>query len=337
MKKKYIIVAACCFAIIAAFTFYYFFTPLNAEGKTAYIYIDNDDNIDSVINKIRPHSRAHAMKAYTTLVRHSHYAEHIRPGRYALDPHTSTFNTFRHIKNGIQEPLKLTIPSVRTMERLAAVIGKKLLADSAEISKAINDPNIQRDLGVNDTTFTAIIIPNTYDVYWNISPKKFLMRMKKEYDSFWNNERKSQAQALGLTKLQVATLASIIDEETANDQEKPAIARMYLNRLRIDMPLQADPTVKFALKDFTLKRIYNNMLTVKSPYNTYINTGLPPGPIRIPTLASLLAVLEPDQHDYLYMCAKEDLSGTHRFAKTYQEHLQNAKRYADALNKRGIK
>lgn len=337
MKKTYIIVAACCLALMAAFTFYYFFTPLNAEGKTVYIYIDNDDNIDSVINKIRPHSRAHAMKAYTTLVRHSHYAEHIRPGRYALDPHTSTFNTFRHIKNGIQEPLKLTIPPVRTMERLAAVIGNKLLADSTEISNAINDPAIQRELGVNDTTFTAMIIPNTYDVYWNISPKKFLMRMKKEYDNFWNNERKGQAQALGLTKLQVATLASIIDEETANDEEKPAIAAMYLNRLRIGMPLQADPTVKFALNDFTLKRIYNNMLTVKSPYNTYVNTGLPPGPIRIPTLASLLAVLEPDQHDYLYMCAKEDLSGTHRFARTYQEHLQNAKRYADALNQRGIK
>jgi UPF0755 protein len=277
------------------------------------------------------------MKAYTTLVRHSHYAEHIRPGRYALDPRTSTFNTFRHIKNGIQEPLKLTIPPVRTMERLAAVIGNKLLADSTEISNAINDPAIQRELGVNDTTFTAMIIPNTYDVYWNISPKKFLMRMKKEYDNFWNNERKGQAQALGLTKLQVATLASIIDEETANDEEKPAIAAMYLNRLRIGMPLQADPTVKFALNDFTLKRIYNNMLTVKSPYNTYVSTGLPPGPIRIPTLASLLAVLEPDQHDYLYMCAKEDLSGTHRFARTYQEHLQNAKRYADALNQRGIK
>ncbi|MBQ9222710.1 MAG: endolytic transglycosylase MltG, partial [Prevotella sp.] len=155
-------------------------------------------------------------------------------------------------------------------------------------------------------------------------------------DSFWNEERIQKAAQLKLTPTEVVTLASIIDEETANDAEKPMIAGMYYNRLQQEMPLQADPTIKYAIGDFSLKRIYHNMLTINSPYNTYKNTGLPPGPIRVPSIAGIDAVLNMVHHDYLYMCAKEDFSGTHRFAKTYQEHLQNAERYSKALNERGI-
>lgn len=161
--------------------------------------------------------------------------------------------------------------------------------------------------------------------------------MKKESDSFWNAERRGKAQAIGLTPVQVITLASIVDEETASDQEKPMVAGMYYNRLKTDMPLQADPTVKFALGDFSLKRIYNYMLSFNSPFNTYKNKGLPPGPIRIPTIAGIEAVLNLTHHDYLYMCAKEDFGGTHNFARTYAEHLQNAAKYSQALNKKGIK
>ena len=161
--------------------------------------------------------------------------------------------------------------------------------------------------------------------------------MQKESRTFWNEDRRRKAKALGMTEVQIITLASIVDEETANNDEKPMVAQMYLNRLREDMPLQADPTVKFALKQFELKRIYHGQLSVNSPFNTYRNKGLPPGPIRIPTVAGIDAVLNHANHDYLYMCAKEDFSGTHNFAKTYEEHLQNAKRYSDALNKHGIK
>lgn len=163
-------------------------------------------------------------------------------------------------------------------------------------------------------------------------------RMQKEHDRFWENDgRIAKAQELGLSETEVATIASIIDEETANNAEKPMIAGMYCNRLRIGMPLQADPTIKFALKDFALRRIYKKLLTVDSPYNTYVNEGLPPGPIKIASIAGIDAVLNQVKHDYLYMCAKEDFSGTHNFAVTYQEHLRNAAKYSKALNERGIK
>ena len=181
-----------------------------------------------------------------------------------------------------------------------------------------------------------MFIPNTYDLYWNSSVDKLLDKMSEESKKFWTFERKNKAKAMELTPEQVITLASIVDEETANDGEKPMIAGMYYNRLKENMPLQADPTIKFALKKFELKRIYHNMLNTDSPYNTYRNTGLPPGPIRIPTVKGIDAVLNYVHHDYLYMCAKEDFSGTHNFARTYEEHKQNAAKYSKALNERGI-
>ena len=182
-----------------------------------------------------------------------------------------------------------------------------------------------------------MFVPNTYDVYWNMSMDALLERMQKEHDRFWDGEREQKAARMQLTPVEVCTLASIIDEETANNAEKPMIAGMYLNRLKQGMPLQADPTIKFALKQFELKRIWQNLLQTDSPYNTYQNAGLPPGPIKIASIRGIDAVLNAVSHDYLYMCAKEDFSGTHNFATTYQEHLKNAARYSKALNERGIK
>jgi UPF0755 protein len=180
-------------------------------------------------------------------------------------------------------------------------------------------------------------VPDTYEVYWNTSIENLMSRLKKEHDKFWNNSRQEKASAIGLTPNEVCTLASIIDEETSNNPEKPMIARMYLNRLAKGMALQADPTIKFALKDFALKRIYHNMLNTDSPYNTYRYAGLPPGPIKVASVAGIDAVLNAAKHNYLYMCAKEDFSGTHNFASTYSEHLRNAAKYSKALNERGIK
>ncbi|MDE6646831.1 MAG: endolytic transglycosylase MltG, partial [Prevotella sp.] len=192
-------------------------------------------------------------------------------------------------------------------------------------------------LGYDTCTISAMFVPNTYDVYWNMSVDELLTRMQKEHDRFWQGDREAKAAQMQLTPIEVATLASIIDEETANNAEKPMIAGMYLNRLQQGMPLQADPTIKFALKQFELKRIYNKLLTTDSPYNTYRNTGLPPGPIKIASIKGIDAVLNHVNHDYLYMCAKEDFSGTHNFARTYQEHLKNAAKYTKALNQRGIR
>ncbi len=336
-SRKFIIPVVACLLIIGGLLWYFFFSSFTSADKTNYVYIDNDDTIDSVLTKLQPYATSHGMTGYTTLVRHSSYPEHVKTGRYAVEPGLSTFNLFRHMKNGIQTPFNLTVPSVRTMDRMAQTVTTKLLMDSTALAKLLTDQATCQKMGFDTATIAALFIPNTYDIYWNISPEKFLERMKKEHDRFWNEQRKQKAKAVGLTPIEVATLASIIDEETANDAEKPMIAGMYLNRLRDHMPLQADPTVKFALKDFALKRIYNSMLTIDNPYNTYRNEGLPPGPIRVASVAGLEAVLNPVQHDYLYMCAKEDFSGTHNFARTYSEHLQNAARYSKALNERGIK
>lgn len=342
-RRKYLIPAVACL-VVAGIVYYYFFASMAAGNETRYVYIDTDDTVDSVYTKLADVSSSNGMEGFKTLVRHSHYADNIRTGRYAITPGEGAFTVFRHMKNGLQSPVSLTVPSVRTLDRLAAELSKRLMVDSAAIYEALSDEAICKKYGYDTATVAALFIPNTYDIYWNVSVEKLLDRMKKENHNFWSRQREEKARAMKLTPVEVTTLASIIDEETANDGEKPMVAGMYYNRLMLrnaeypdGMPLQADPTIKFAWKRFDLKRIYNNLLYIKSPYNTYKNPGLPPGPIRIPSIAGIDAVLNHVHHDYLYMCAKEDFSGTHNFARTYEEHLQNAKRYSEALNRRGIK
>lgn len=335
--KYYLIPAIICMAGIVAIGYYYFFTAFSMKTEKQYVYIDNDDTIDSVYAKLKPTTSHHGLTGFSTLARHFSYAEKIRTGRYAIEPGINTVNTFRRIKNGQQEPVMLTIPECRTIEQLAARLSTKLMIDSTTIAQTLTDEDYCKQLGYDTCTIVCLFVPNTYEVYWNTSIEKLMGRMVKEHDKFWTSERKQKASALGLSVNEVCTLASIIDEETANNAEKPMIAGMYLNRLKIGMPLQADPTVKFALKDFALKRIYHGHLEINSPYNTYINTGLPPGPIKIASIQGIDAVLNRIQHHYIYMCAKEDFSGTHNFAANYQEHLKNAARYAKALNERGVK
>ena len=348
MKKKgsklYIYGAGTCLLIVIGIVYLYCFSSFSKSGNTEYVYIDSDDNIDSVYNKVKPIANGIPFQAFHTLTNHSGYAEHIRTGRYAIRPGDGALKIWRHLKNGLQEPVNLTIPSVRTLDKLAGEVGKRLMMDSTTLYKALTNEEMCKKYGYDTATIVCMFIPNTYDIYWNTSVEKFFDRMQKESKKFWNFERTEKAKNMNLTPNEVITLASIVDEETANNAEKPMVAGMYYNRLKLrdaeypnGMPLQADPTIKFAWKKFELKRIYNNLLYIDSPYNTYKNTGLPPGPIRIPSVAGIDAVLNHVHHDYLYMCAKEDFSGTHNFAKTYQEHLQNAAKYSKALNDRGIK
>ncbi len=342
-KKKYLIPATICLLVLMGIGYYYFFSSFTGKSETCYVYVDEDDNYDSLLVKLRPIASVHGYHAFKILSRHSSLISHLRTGRYAITPSTGTFSAFRHIKNGMQSPVNLTVPSVRTMQDLAGVLGNKLMLDSASFIKAISCEDTCKAYGYDTTTVAALFVPNTYDVYWNISISGLLKRMQKENRRFWNEARLAKAKQLDMSPIEVATLASIVDEETANDKEKPMIAGMYYNRLKLrnneyptGMPLQADPTIKFALKRFEIRRIYHEMLHVRSPYNTYVNPGLPPGPIRIASVAGIDAVLNMVHHNYLYMCAKEDFSGTHNFATTYQEHMNNAHRYAAALNKRGI-
>ena len=335
-KKVYLIPIVICLIGILLLGYYFFMDSFSKVEETTYVYIDDNDNIDSVCAKLSPIANAHAMMAFQTMARHGGYAEKIRTGRYAIVHGENTITIYRHLKNGHQEPVMLTSPESRTTDRLAGALGKKLMMDSTALAICLKDNDFCQRWGYDTTTIACMFVPNTYEVYWNTTIEHLMDRMQKEHQRFWNNERQAKAQAIGLSPNEVCTMASIIDEETANNAEKPMIAGMYLNRLKTGMPLQADPTIKFAMQDFALRRIYHDMLTYNSPYNTYQNIGLPPGPIKIASVAGIDAVLNRVNHDYLYMCAKEDFSGTHNFARTYQEHLKNADKYTKALNERGI-
>ena len=341
MKKQnsrtYLYIALGGLVLIIALIVFYMLTPVSKAEQTQYLYIDDDDTQDSVLTKLGDFSHTAGMTGLKMLVRHSSYGDHIRSGRYAIKPSEGAFMVFRHLKNGQQTSMMLTIPEVRTTDRLAAVLSHKLMLDSATIADALTNQEICQELGYDTCTISDMFVPNTYDIYWNIGIDRLLQRMQHEHDRFWKGDREQKAAAIGLTPIEVCTLASIIDEETANNDEKPMIAGMYINRLHQDMPLQADPTIKYALRQFELKRIYNKLLQVESPYNTYRNEGLPPCPIKIASIKGIDAVLSYVRHDYVYMCAKEDFSGTHNFARTYQEHLKNASKYSKALNERGIK
>ena len=335
--KYYLTPVAVCLLGVLGMTYYYFMTGFSNQSETQYLYVDADDTADSVFMKLSPMASAHAMTGLRTLVRHCDYEQRIHTGRFAIESGRSTLDVFRQLRRGQQTPMMLTVPEVRTLDQMAAQLGRKLMADSTAIADALADSSLCAQLGFHGATLPCLFIPNTYEVYWNISPEKLLKRMKKEHDAFWNKERIQKAEKAGLTPCEVQTLASIVDEETAVGAEKARVAGLYLNRLRKGMLLQADPTVKYAVGDPTLRRILNKHLAVDNPYNTYRHAGLPPGPIRVASVQGINAVLNAEQHDYLYMCAKEDFSGTHNFARTSAEHMQNARRYQQALNALNIK
>ncbi len=260
-----------------------------------------------------------------------------RQGAFKVNKGDSPFRVMRLLRSGAESGIKFTFNNVRTREEFAERWGSKYMMGKDEMLKVLNDPIALTGVGRTPDNVTAMLLPDSYEFYWDITPTEFLVKMKGYYDKFWNEERMGKARKLGLTPDQVAVIASIVEEETAKADERPKVARLYLNRLKANMPLQADPTVKFAIGDFSLKRITNAMTRTPSPYNTYVNPGLPPGPIRIPEKSSLDAVLDAPDHNYIYMCASEDFSGYHNFAVDYGTHLANARRYQAALNARGIK
>lgn len=340
-KKKILkrsAIALCALAVIlGAGAWYFLFSSMNSTDKTQYIYIDGDDTIDSVYTKVSAVSKGHCMTGFKLLAGSGKYESNIHKGRYAIDGDISAYRLYQKLKVGEQTPLNVTIPSVRTLDVLAGRVTRKLELDSVTLLRALSDPAICAKYDTDTANVIGLFLPETYSMNWDVTAEELIERMKKESDKYWTDERKSQAKAQGLTAAEAVTLASIVAEETNNKAEKPTVAGLYLNRLKIDMLLQADPTVKYALKNFAAKRVLNSMLTVDNPYNTYKYVGLPPGPIRNPERVNIDAVLNPAQHEYLYMCAKETFDGTHNFAKTMAEHQANARRYTQALNERGIK
>ena len=338
-RTRKILVALGCLAvaacIVAGIAYRSLFSTFDIS-ETAYVYVRPATTEADIKAQLHDNCHARSLMGWQLLSRAFPFTPHT--GRYAVEPTDDLLSVYRRLRRGQQTPVRLTIPSVRRLPRLAGVLANNLMLDSTEVAEALADSTVAASLGYTTATLPSLFIPNTYEVYWDISLKAFLQRMQREHDSFWQADNRLQrAQAMGFTPEEVATLASIVDEETNYGPERARIAGLYINRLHRGMPLQADPTVKFALGNDSLRRILNSHLTADSPYNTYRNTGLPPGPIRIATIASLDAVLGAEQHDYLYFCAKEDFSGSHNFARTYAEHMANARRYQKALNQRGIR
>ncbi|MBQ7742250.1 MAG: endolytic transglycosylase MltG [Bacteroidaceae bacterium] len=332
MKKFYILLLTSFLALGTWFLAW----PVSTLDRPVRIYVDRDDNLDSVTAKISVIEPRQMVGFRLTAMLRS-LRGHVHPGCYEVTPSMSSWRLATNIFRGQQTPVSVTVSPTWTKEMALAKVARQLLTDSAGLAAEFNNRDRQREFGVDTATAATLLLSNTYEMYWTTSPRSFMQRMAKERDRFWTAGRTAKAKALGMSREEVYTLASIVDAETANNGEKPTVAGLYLNRLRTGMLLQADPTVKFALGDFGLRRIYGYMLTTPSPYNTYLHAGLPPGPIRVPQTASIDAVLNAEHHDYLYMCANSDFSGTHAFAATYSEHLRNAARYVRALNERGIK
>jgi UPF0755 protein len=310
------------------------FAPINNENDE-YIYIHNNEKFEAIAQQIEEKKGFIAKISFTLVAKALSYDQKVRPGRYVIDE--NLFNTFRRMRNGSQTAVKLTFNNIRTKEQLAGRLSKSLMADSASIVGLLNDSVFLAPYGLSPYNAVAVFIPDTYEIYWNVEAQEIFERMYKHYEKFWTNERMAKAAAIPLTREEVITLASIVEEETKSANERNTVAGLYINRLRKGMPLQADPTVKFAVGDFGLRRILFGHLRTPSPYNTYINKGLPPGPIRLPMTHNVDAVLDFDQHNYIFMCAKETLNGEHNFAVTYAEHQKNARRYQEALNARNIR
>lgn len=341
-NRRFWIVVASLFVVITAIGFYFYNKITNtrivvANGNAAYIYIKADDTYETVLAQLTQQGIVADEELFDFLAQRANYPKKVKAGKYALKKGDTYINVIRQLRAGRQEEVKLVINAMITPRQLASVVGKNLAADSIELINMLEDSTYLAGYGFNTENALCMFVPNTYNFYWNTNATDFMARMKKEYNRFWNDKRKTQAAAIGLTPIEVGILASIVDGETKQADETSIVAGLYLNRLNKDMLLQADPTVVFALRSGPKQRVYSADLKVESPYNTYIHKGLPPGPLALPSQQAITAVLSPSKHDYIYMCAKEDLSGHHNFAKTLAEHNLNAARYRLALDKEGIK
>lgn len=328
-----IILAAC-----GAGAYRILYMPNFTAAGTKYVYIREDDkNFSRLCEELCDSAGCKNIKSFDLLAKLRKYPENMKPGRYAVEPGTNNHALLNRLRRGQQAPVRLTFNNIRLTCDLAERLSEQLMPDCDDFLRYLGDEAYCESLGFNTETVKAMFIPNTYEVYWNTPADRLIARMKREYDTFWTADRLEKAENMRLSPVQVSILASIVEEETAVPEEYPVIAGLYINRLIKDMPLQADPTVKYATGDFSLKRILTKHLETESPYNTYLHEGLPPGPVRIPSIKGIDAVLNYTHHNYLYMCAREDFSGRHNFAVTLKEHNRNAEKYRTELNRRGIR
>ncbi len=336
--KKIAGILLCLVLLVGGYYAYKIWGPNTGSFvKDEYLYIKTGSTYNDVLNALKNGKFIKDINSFDLVARKANYHNKIKAGKYKISNHQSNYTIVKMLRSGKQESVKFTFNKLRTKNDFIQYANNKLEADELVLQRIFIDTTYLKQFGLDTNTAMCALIPDTYEFWWNTSAENLYKKLAKYYADFWTDSRRGKAIKLGLTPQQVITLSSIVEEETNQHTEKSKIASVYLNRLKKGMKLQADPTVKFALNDFAIKRITNNHLNVSSPYNTYQNLGLPPGPICTPSKISIDAVLNAETTNYLYFCAKSDFSGYHTFAATYDAHLKNAQEYWKALNQRGIK
>ncbi|MFA9212558.1 MAG: endolytic transglycosylase MltG [Candidatus Methylacidiphilales bacterium] len=318
------------------FTADLFLNNINAKIKTpSFIYIKSNQSFDRLMFNLEKDEILKNSESFERVAKLLNLQEKIKPGRYQITDGLSNIELIKILKSGRQVPVNLVIKYAKRKENLAFTLAKQLELDSNEVLALLNDSNTLQKAKMDSNNIISLFVPNTYNVYWNITSNHLVDRMIKEYNTFWNSSRTTKCILMKMTPLQVANLASIVMSETNKVDEMPIVARTYLNRIKVGMPLQADPTVLFALNDTSIRRVLSIHTALNSPFNTYLNKGLPPGPICMASTAAIDAVLNAPLHNYLYFCAREDFSGYHNFAETFAQHQVNARKYQQELNRRG--
>jgi UPF0755 protein len=306
------------------------------EKPSSHFYIRSDSSYDDVIRQLEQTGWLKSTTTFSWLAEKKNYPARVLPGRYRITDGMSNNELINLLRSGRQDPVQLTFNNVNNAFQLAGRLAEYIEADSASIIRLLTDTVIISEYGFSAETAVLMFLPDTYEFFWNTSAEQLLRRMQREYQRFWNDTRLEQAQVAGFTPMEIAILASIVQRETSKPDEMSRIAGVFMNRLQRGMPLQADPTVIHAIGEPDITRVLNHHLRIDSPYNTYLYAGLPPGPITIPEPRTIDKVLQYEEHHYLYFCALDDFSGYHAFARTYSEHLSNARRYQQALNRKRI-
>ncbi|BDD11143.1 aminodeoxychorismate lyase [Fulvitalea axinellae] len=326
--------------LFTIFTFYFYqiySTPnILVDKDDAYIYVRKGLTFEEFRTDLYKNKVVHDLVSFGFVAKLLDLEGEMKPGRYHFKRNMTNPEAVRMLRSGEQKPLRVTFNNIRTTEELAEKLSGKLMLEKDELLKLLEDENYVKEMGFSKETAGLMFIPNTYELYWTVKADDLVKRMKKEYDKFWNESRKAKAAEIGLSPVEVAVLASIVEAEASLSSEYPVVAGVYLNRMNRHMRLEADPTLVFAHGDFEIRRVLDKHKEIDSPYNTYKYAGLPPGPIRLPATNAIDAVLNHEKHNYIFFCAKEDFSGAHNFASNLAEHSRNARKYHRALNKARI-
>lgn len=340
--KPFLLGFATLFSLVVVYLTYDYYQRIfsvnvRLNSSSATFYISSDWEFKDLRKALFEQGIIADSASFSWVAKKKKYTNKLIAGRYVIPDGLNNNQLVNLLRSGEQVPVKMILRSVRTVEELASNVAQYIEADSSALAELLNDHDYAAQYGFTTTTFLTMFLPNTYEFYWATDEEEFVVRMAREYKRFWTDNRKQKAKALGLSQSEVSVLASIVQsEQAAHPDERPVVAGLYLNRLKKGMRLESDPTLIHALGDFSIKRVLNIHKEIESPYNTYKRAGLPPGPILLPELSAIDAVLNPAKHNYLFMCAKEDFSGYHNFANSYRDHVNNAKRYQQELNRRKI-